>query len=162
MKRRIFTRVFLGYAIVSFLAVLVFAFYTLRLARDISFDTLTRGLESAALTAKVPITPLLPRGRSSELDALVAGIGREGRVRVTVIDRKGVVLADSQDDPAGMENHSERPEVAVALRGATGMSSRFSGTVRRWMIYVAVPVLASDGAVAGVVRASTYAEELSS
>ncbi len=161
MKRRIFTRVFLGYAIVSFLAVLVFAFYTLRLARDISFDTLTRGLESAALTAKVPITPLLPRGRSSELDALVAGIGREGRVRVTVIDRKGVVLADSQDDPAGMENHSERPEVAVALRGATGMSSRFSGTVRRWMIYVAVPVLASDGAVAGVVRASTYAEELS-
>jgi two-component system phosphate regulon sensor histidine kinase PhoR len=161
VKRRIFTRVFLGYAIVSFLAVLVFAFYTLRLARDISFDTLTRGLESAALTAKVPITPLLPRGRSSELDALVAGIGREGRVRVTVIDRKGVVLADSQDDPAGMENHSERPEVAVALRGATGMSSRFSGTVRRWMIYVAVPVLASDGAVAGVVRASTYAEELS-
>jgi two-component system, OmpR family, phosphate regulon sensor histidine kinase PhoR len=160
VKHRIFTRVFLGYAVVSFLAVLVFAFYTLRLARDISFDTLTRGLQSAALTAKVPIIPLLTRGRTPELDALVAGIGREGKVRLTVIDRNGNVLADSQDDPSKMENHSQRPEVVTALGGATGMSSRFSGTVRRWMIYVAVPVRGAEGGVAGVVRASTFADEL--
>lgn len=59
-----------------------------------------------------------------------------------------------------MENHSDRPEVVSALKGKIGESSRFSGTVRRWMIYVAVPVTAPDGEPQGVVRASTYAEEL--
>ena len=34
-----------GYVILSLLAVLIFAFYTLRLARSISFDALTRGLK---------------------------------------------------------------------------------------------------------------------
>ncbi|MGA2976672.1 MAG: ATP-binding protein [Spirochaetia bacterium] len=160
MRRRIFTRVFIGYVGVSLLAILVFAFYTLRLMRDISYDALTRGLESAALTAKVPIAPLMGLGRTAGLDSLVASIGKEGRVRITVIDPKGIVLADSQQDAATMENHSDRPEVASALKGKIGMSSRFSGTVRRWMIYVAAPVAAPDGKPQGVVRASTYAEEL--
>ncbi len=160
MRKRIFARVFAGYVIVSLLAVLIFAVYTLRLARAISFDSLARGLESAALTAKVPVTPLLGEGRSAALDSLVAAVGREGRVRLTVINPQGVVLADSQQDPATMENHSNRPEVASAMAGSIGKSSRFSGTIRRWLIYVAVPVLDNAGGVRGVVRASTYAEEL--
>lgn len=160
MKKRIFLRVFAGYVVVSILVVLVFAFYSVRVARAISHDSLTRGLESAARTALVSIQPLMGRGRSAALDALVAGVGREGRVRLTVIDPEGVVLADSQQDPAIMENHSDRPEVAVALTGVLGQSSRFSGTVRRWMIYVAVPVKDPEGRIRGVVRASTYAEAL--
>lgn len=160
MKQRIFLRAFAGYVALSMLAVLVFAFYTLRVARGISHDSLTRGLESAARTALVSVAPLIGQGRSAALDGLTAAVGREGRVRLTVINPGGVVLADSQQDPATMENHSDRPEVAVALNGEVGTSSRFSGTVRRWMIYVAVPVKDAGGGVRGVVRASTYAEEL--
>jgi two-component system phosphate regulon sensor histidine kinase PhoR len=100
------------------------------------------------------------QGRSVALDSLVAAVAREGRVRLTVITPVGVVLADSEQDPAKMENHSDRPEVAVALNGQVGTSSRFSGTVRRWMIYVAVPVKDQAGRVQGVVRTSTQAEEL--
>ena len=141
MKRRIFLRVFVGYVVVSLLAVLVFAVYTLQLARGISHDALTRGLTSAARAALVSVQPLLPQGRSPALDALAAAVSREGSVRLTVIDAKGVVLADTEQDPAVMENHSNRPEVIAAMDGRVGSSSRFSGTVRRWMIYVAVPVL---------------------
>src|SRR5689334_9471990 len=36
--------------------------------------------------------------------------GEQSRARVTVIDRKGVVLADSQHDTASMDNHAQRPE----------------------------------------------------
>ena len=160
MNRRIFLRVFAGYVIVSLLAVVVFAIYFARVGRGISYDSLTRGLESAARTALVSVRPLMSQGRSASLDALVSAMGREGRVRLTVIDRRGVVLADSEQDPATMENHSNRPEVGAAFSGQVGMSSRFSGTIRRWMIYVAVPVKDPDGQVRGVVRASTYAEEL--
>jgi two-component system phosphate regulon sensor histidine kinase PhoR len=160
MKRRIFLRVFAGYVVVSLLAVIVFGVYTLELARRISHDALTRGLTSAAHAALVSVRPLLRQGRSPALDALAAAVAHEGSVRLTVIDAKGVVLADTEQDPATMENHSNRPEVITAMDGKVGSSSRFSGTVRRWMIYVAVPVIAPGGAVEGVVRASTFAEEL--
>jgi two-component system, OmpR family, phosphate regulon sensor histidine kinase PhoR len=159
MKRRIVVRVFAGYVVVSLLAVLIFAFYTLRVARGISFESLARGLESAALTAKVSVSPLLAGGRTAVLDALVTEMGREGRVRITVIDPRGVVLADSQENAATMENHSSRPEVATALKGKTGTSLRLSGTVGRWMVYVAVPVMSGQG-VQGVVRAATFPEAL--
>ena len=160
MKRRIFLRVFIGYAVVSVLAVLVFAFYTRELALRISRDALTRGLESAARAALVSAAPLMANGRSAALDSLVASVAREGRVRVTVIDPHGLVLADSEQDPAQMENHSNRPEVIRAMTGAVGTSQRFSGTVRHWLLYVAVPVTGPGGTVTGVVRAAAAAEEL--
>lgn len=156
MKRRIFLPVFAGYVGLSLVALTAFAVYTLNLSRGISLEALTRGLRSAALTAKVSVEPLMAQGRTRTLDLLVASMGKEGSVRFTVIDAKGVVLADSTDDPGTMENHSLRPEVAAALRGSVGTSWRFSATERRWLIYVAVSV-ASNG---GVVRAATYPEEL--
>jgi two-component system, OmpR family, phosphate regulon sensor histidine kinase PhoR len=160
MRRRIFARVLAGYVAVILLAIVVSAVYTLRLTRDVSFEALTRGLESAARTAAVPVSPLLGEGSGPALDALVASLGREGGVRFTVIDPAGVVRADSQERAAAMENHASRPEVATALRGGVGASQRFSGTVRRWMIYSAVPVTGRDGGVIAVVRTAAYAEEL--
>jgi two-component system, OmpR family, phosphate regulon sensor histidine kinase PhoR len=160
MRSRTFLRVFVGYVAVSLLAVLIFAFYTLRLAGTMSFDALTRGLEGAALTARVAVMPLLSQGRSAQLDALVVAMGKEGSVRFTVIDLQGVVLADSQEKAATMENHSLRPEVSKALLGTTGISLRLSSTVGRRMVYVAVPVLSSAGVVQGVVRTATYPEQL--
>jgi two-component system, OmpR family, phosphate regulon sensor histidine kinase PhoR len=160
MRSRTFLRVFVGYVAVSLLAVLIFAFYTLRLAGTMSFDALTRGLEGAALTARVSVMPLLSQGRSAQLDALVVAMGKEGSVRFTVIDPQGVVLADSQENAAAMENHSLRPEVSKALLGTTGISLRLSSTVGRRMVYVAVPVLSSTGVVQGVVRTATYPEQL--
>jgi two-component system phosphate regulon sensor histidine kinase PhoR len=156
MRRRVLVRTFAGYAALSFLALAVFALYTLRLARGISYDALTRGLESSARTALVAVRPLMDAGRSPALDKLVSSLGKGGGVRFTVIDSKGVVIADSEDDPATMENHSLRPEVAAALGGTMGVSWRLSATNRQWMIYVAIPV-ATNG---GVVRAATYPEEL--
>jgi two-component system phosphate regulon sensor histidine kinase PhoR len=160
MRRRIFARVLAGYVAVILLAIAVFAAYTLRLSRDISFESLTRGLESAARTAAVPVSPLLGEGRRPALDTLVASLGREGGVRFTVIDPAGVVLADSQERAAAMENHAARPEVILALRGEIGTTQRFSGTMRRWMVYAAVPIKQPDGGVVAVVRTAAYAEEL--
>jgi two-component system, OmpR family, phosphate regulon sensor histidine kinase PhoR len=160
VKRRILGRIFAGYLLLILIAVLAFAFYAYRLARDISSSSLTRGLEIAARTAKVSVAPLMGKGRTAELDALVAGMATEGRVRLTVIDAAGVVLADSEQDPAAMENHGNRPEVAAAMAGGMGTSARFSATIRKWMIYVAIPAHGAGGEITGIVRASTYAEEL--
>ena len=64
--------------------------------------------------------------------------------RVTVIDDKGKILADSENDPHFMENHLERPEVASALDGKAAGATRYSSTLGTYMSYYAMP-LAVDG-----------------
>jgi two-component system phosphate regulon sensor histidine kinase PhoR len=72
-------------------------------------------------------------------EALAAG------ARATIIDASGKVLADSESDPANMENHATRKEFAAALSGQTGKNERRSATLGIPFLYVAVPV--SGGAV---------------
>jgi two-component system phosphate regulon sensor histidine kinase PhoR len=65
-----------------------------------------------------------------------------GRYRLTLIERNGRVVYDTdvpREDIGGMENHANRPEVAEALRGGTGMSARHSVTVGRDFMYLARP-----------------------
>jgi two-component system, OmpR family, phosphate regulon sensor histidine kinase PhoR len=72
-------------------------------------------------------------------EALAAG------ARATIIDASGKVLADSEANPANMENHANRTEFVAALAGRTGENERRSATVGIPFLYVAAPV--SGGAV---------------
>jgi two-component system, OmpR family, phosphate regulon sensor histidine kinase PhoR len=92
------------------------------------------------------------RGRDvSLLDPLAHRIASSAGVRVTFIDPTGVVLGESDEDRLTMENHASRPEVAAALAGNEGSAIRFSATVQRDLLYVAVP--ARDGSqIVGVAR----------
>ena len=58
-------------------------------------------------------------------------------IRVTFMMDTGLVLADSQADPAEMENHFNRPEVQEALGGDVGESLRLSDTQSVFMLYAA-------------------------
>ena len=121
------------------LVLLAFFIYSLSIVRGMSFDRVVHGLEEGALTARGAAAGLMANGRSAELNSLTARMAQEAHERITLIDARGVVLADSEEDPSRMENHSLRPEVAAAMQGEIGVSSRLSSTVRRWTVYVAVP-----------------------
>jgi len=41
----------------------------------------------------------------------------------------GLVVGDSDQEPARMENHADRPEFIEAMKGQTGRSVRFSATL---------------------------------
>lgn len=60
------------------------------------------------------------------------------QARVTVVDPKGAVLADSEHDPETMENHAARPEIRQAHAGQVGVSIRHSATLDRDLCYVAL------------------------
>ena len=79
------------------------------------------------------------------LQGAVVRLGREMGARITVISAEGVVLADSEADPATTENHASRPEIRAALAGRIGIDSRTSATVGRPLRYVALPI--EDGRV---------------
>jgi two-component system phosphate regulon sensor histidine kinase PhoR len=91
---------------------------------------------------------------AGDLDRRLKELGRRTLTRFTIMAPDGVVLADSDHDPAGMDNHASRPEMEAALAGGTGRSTRFSDTLRRRMLYLAVPVQRA-GRVVAVVRAAT-------
>ncbi|KEQ25646.1 two-component system histidine kinase PnpS [Paenibacillus tyrfis] len=65
--------------------------------------------------------------------------------RVTYIRGDGKVLADSDSNPAEMENHLHREEIeAAASSGKVGYAKRYSSTIGQNMLYVAIPVQIGD------------------
>jgi two-component system phosphate regulon sensor histidine kinase PhoR len=96
----------------------------------------------------------MPSGEAG-LEAWAEEASEVGEYRFTVIDQGGVVLADSHSDPATMENHANRPEVAAALNGETGRDIRESDTTGFDQIYVAIPT--DDGMV---LRLSASSDEI--
>lgn len=96
--------------------------------------------------------PYLPRSDVSVND-VAKRLGKEVSARITVIDTSGVVLGDSAEDPATVENQANRPEVIQALAGGTGSSIRYSTALDNETMYVAVPI-AVNGQTVGVARVS--------
>jgi two-component system phosphate regulon sensor histidine kinase PhoR len=76
----------------------------------------------------------------ASLTEITRQAARAADARVTVIDSTGKVLADSEADPAEMENHASRPEFVSALQGQVGSSTRLSKTIGTELLYVAVPI----------------------
>ena len=75
-------------------------------------------------------------------DALADAAGAAVGARVTLIERGGRVVGDSEVPVSllsGLQNHAQRPEVVEALQGRAGRATRTSATVRRPLVYVALP-----------------------
>ncbi|MDT8395925.1 MAG: ATP-binding protein [bacterium] len=68
------------------------------------------------------------------------GFATRSGTRVTMIGQSGAVLCDSERDPAGMDDHSSRPEIRQALAEGDGSSVRYSYTLEKNLLYVAVPL----------------------
>ena len=83
--------------------------------------------------------------RVHPLADIAAQEAQSAGARVTVIDPTGKVLADSEANPASMENNASRPEFIAALSGKVGSNQRRSASIGVPFLYVAVPV--SGGAV---------------
>jgi len=83
--------------------------------------------------------------RAHNLIEIAAQEGQAAGARATIIDASGKVLADSEGNPANMENHATRAEFAAALSGKTGENERRSATLGIPFLYVAAPI--SGGAV---------------
>lgn len=76
---------------------------------------------------------------SNYLTRLAKLAGEDSETRVTIIDSTGKVLADSEFVSSTLGNHKDRPEVFQALKGKTGIQTRFSDTAKVKTMYVAVP-----------------------
>jgi len=80
--------------------------------------------------------------------------------RVTFIAPDGTVLGDSEQDPMVMDNHLNRDEIEQASKGKAGYSIRYSDTVKRDMLYAAIPVYAEEEILQGYLRIAMSLEAI--
>jgi len=97
----------------------------------------------------------------NKADDFADRIGEELGLRVTIITPNGTVIGDTELDKKGLEsveNHSDRPEIQEALKNSFGTSKRYSYTLKKYMLYMAVPL--GETKHEGVLRISVPVSQL--
>ncbi|MBU2539354.1 MAG: cell wall metabolism sensor histidine kinase WalK, partial [Proteobacteria bacterium] len=149
--KRLIWQLYPSQLLITIIALLIAAGYGAYSLRAFQLSQTAIGLESRALLAQDNVLGLLARNDLINLQAFCSTAGKNSSTRLTVIAPNGRVLADSDEDPARMENHGDRPEIIAAFAGHLVPSLRFSHTLQENMMYVAIPLM-EDGKTKGVLR----------
>lgn len=136
MKVRSFLKVFASYLILVLLAIAVLDFFLTPKIQDI----MTKSIEDD-MFGIARIIALMP---GDTIKNKVPEIANQLNLRVTLIDKAGRVISDSQAEAKQMENHLDRPEIQQAKAEGRGKASRFSATLQESMLYIALPLKEND------------------
>ena len=159
MRVRILWKFFAAFTFLSVIIVIILtSFLVVRLRSD-GEGKISQRLESSAILAGETFKKDFHEGDISDIRNRVKILAAELHLRITIIDREGKVLADSERDPASMENHGNRIEFIEAVEKGLGESMRLSGTLNIPMKYVAVRVTGGEK-IAGVVRIAVPLSEV--
>ena len=159
MRVKIIWKFFVAFILLTIVtAIILSSFLVIRLRSNVESKISQRLQSDATLAGEI--------FRKAMLDGDIAYIQRETKelaknlnLRITVIDKQGKVLADSERDAQSMENHGGRAEFIGAVEKGVGESTRFSQTLNYSMKYVAVRV--TDGeSIVGVVRIAVPESEV--
>jgi len=143
--RSIQWRITVLFILVILLSMGIAGFHLVGLTRSSQIDSLRSQLESEArITAEASLPAFFSEDKAAALAALASSLGEQIDTRITIIASDGTVLGDSEEDPATMENHADRPEFGKTLEGQLGESTRYSLTLGQRMMYVAVPIVHQD------------------
>jgi two-component system phosphate regulon sensor histidine kinase PhoR len=157
LKLGIRSKLFLASLVLIAIAVVAAEVYLSRALEKQLTDRFAEDLlVRARLVAERVASSRLGMNDIQSLDALADELGRISGMRVTLIAPDGRVSGDSEVGAAQLptlENHAARPEIVEALANARGESVRYSTTVERRMMYVAVPIVGA-GATIGTARVS--------
>jgi len=143
VKRNLFYKIFFSY-----LVIICLSFFILNLfMQDEIKKILTRKIEAELMSYAQLIDLSSPKKISDQLEQ----IAKISNSRVSLIDARGKVFADSEKEITQLDNHLNRPEVQEARLRGKGKSIRFSNSIGMDMLYVAVTI--KDGSeTTGYVR----------
>ena len=157
--KRLFWHLYPPYLVIILLTVGVAVWMTSRTTRDVLLRQIKANMEAKAALFSAQAAPEGTLRSPAAVHRLAVELGRTVNARFTVILPSGRVIADTDKDPATMDNHSDRPEIVRALAGDKGISRRYSDSLRQHMMYVAVPLTDSPN-VNPVVRVAIPGTEI--
>jgi two-component system phosphate regulon sensor histidine kinase PhoR len=132
LTAKIFLKIIFGVLCVLVVALISVDILASNVAERTYHETLRRELEEKGRMLGLLAVDNLDRSSFQRL-------AHESGARLTLIDRSGLVLNDSEGNPQAMENHAARPEFIAALHGKVGFDLRISNTIGVRFMYVAVP-----------------------
>ena len=147
MRRRLLG----SYLTITAVTLLVLIYPLGRIFASHEQDRLLRDIEHDVAAVASLSEDSLERGARPELGGLFEAYTKDPGGRIVIVDRQGVVVADSGPDQTLGTSFANRPEIASAIGGERTEGRRYSETAQSDLVFVAAPV-ASGGRVHGAVR----------
>jgi two-component system phosphate regulon sensor histidine kinase PhoR len=132
MKIRLFHKFFAAFLAIGVATVTVAG---LLIERELKTELMIRIEEEMAAGAR--IIALMPAG---EIAGHAGELAERTRARLTLIDATGHVTADSELGDEETDGHLNRSEIQEARLRGVGKGVRYSHTLKKEMLYVAVPL----------------------
>jgi two-component system, OmpR family, phosphate regulon sensor histidine kinase PhoR len=140
LSSRLFWKIFGTYSVLTLLAAVAFVVIQSSRQRELMLEQVRQRLHDSAVVLRNQMTGQFRDGPSDEVQAALREMGQETGTRMTLISEDGTVLGDSDENPASMDNHLNREEVAQARNRKFGVSQRLSPTLNVPMYYYALRV----------------------
>ena len=154
----IFLRLYAGFAIVILFSILIVGLMVQRQIEQASLRDISSNLSSQAFILQQSFANI-GNQTQDQIQQTVEQIGRRIDTRITLLTKAGVVIADSEFSPEEMDNHRYRPEIIAANISTIGQSQRYSRTLQKPMLYVAVSAIASNSNL-GYIRTALSTERI--
>lgn len=145
LSSRLFWRIFLSYAAVTFISVLAFVWMVSDRQEKVVYNQVISGLRHSAVYLRGYARDVFRGGLTENLEDAIRKLAMENGHRVRIVDRDGLVIADSQIDKVPYEDEAvlANPEVSAAANvgdGATTISDSDSHELRiRYALRVGSP-----------------------
>src|SRR4051794_39780046 len=108
-RSRMFWRLFGVYGALLLSSISLLGLIVLQRIENYAVEQIKAGLRHQAVLIREAVREV-PPGQGSRLQERLQALREELEVRVTLVAADGRVLADSESEPAAMDNHGERPE----------------------------------------------------
>lgn len=152
-EKKLIWQLFPSYLTIILVSLLFITWYSTDSLKKFYQEQTIQDLKSKAYLLENQISPYFSPLNPEKIDQLCKKIAGKISLRITIVSPTGEVIGDSEEEPAFMNNHKDRPEIIVALNGKIGRSIRFSNTLIQEMVYVAAPIKINNEIV-GVIRTS--------
>ncbi|HNZ27924.1 MAG TPA: hypothetical protein PKK13_11935 [Spirochaetota bacterium] len=147
--------IFIALVVLYYITITIF--YVPKLKRDniaIATDNLSNIINILEYNLKSK-----PFDNSDKLDEYIKDVSTRLNVRITILNESGRVISDSDENPKFMDNHLDRPEIALSLKNGLGVSSRRSSTLNEDMLYIAKKITEEDKTI-GFIRISSFLKNI--
>jgi two-component system phosphate regulon sensor histidine kinase PhoR len=139
-KKSLLWHVFFSYLLVILISLVAVTWLASNSMRHFFLEKTQDDLQTRALLFENYILDHVDPLDEQSIDRLCKKIGPAAFTRITVILPSGKVIGDSEEDPRKMDNHIDRPEILDAMEKDLGVSTRYSPTLAKQLMYVAVPL----------------------
>lgn len=133
--------------------------YLLQWVEQSDVEALSNAMRAEARMVASLVEQDVVQANLEKLNLTAGCSGRDLTRRITIVDAKGRVLAESDTDPHEMQSHASRQEIEEARLSGYGSGIRYSDTLRQDMLYISYRIGSASFPV-GFVRLAEPLDEI--